>query len=155
MYLGLEIFFPLIVTSARTVFGLELEPQSNKPYLSTSLQDFWGYRWNLMVTNILRPTVYDLTRHVCARLVGERWPGHALCFDGHLCSLRVNARGYLLLSHARAAHMGSDVDVKKAVTSRWRLHSVVSGLLTFVFLAVTGNWLFFPQLPGMVLIQGL
>ncbi|KAK9950206.1 hypothetical protein M0R45_005707 [Rubus argutus] len=77
----------------------------------------------------------------------------------YLCGLRFYARGYLLLFHSRAANLGSDVvfvlqgvclvievEVKKAVTGRWRLHPVVSGALTLVFLAVTGNWLFFPQL---------
>ncbi|KAL6223256.1 hypothetical protein ACLB2K_006644 [Fragaria x ananassa] len=39
-----------------------------------------------------------------------------------------------------------EVEVKKAVTGRWGSHPVVSRPLTLVFLAVTGNWLFFPQL---------
>ncbi|CAF1761311.1 unnamed protein product [Brassica napus] len=39
--------------------GCDLEPQSNEPYLATSLQDFWGRRWNLMVPAILRPAVYN------------------------------------------------------------------------------------------------
>ncbi|KAL7186638.1 hypothetical protein ACSBR2_028380 [Camellia fascicularis] len=43
---------------ARAIQGLELEPQFNEPYLSTSLQDFWGRRSYLMIRSILRPTVY-------------------------------------------------------------------------------------------------
>ncbi|KAI5333938.1 PREDICTED: probable long-chain-alcohol [Prunus dulcis] len=40
--------------------------------------------------------------------------------------------------------MAVEIEVKKAATDRWRLHPVVS--MTIVFLAVTGNLLFFPQL---------
>ncbi|KAM1057044.1 hypothetical protein ACFX1X_030724 [Malus domestica] len=72
MYLGLEIVMPLCATPARALFRFDLEPQSNEPYLSTSLQDFWGRRWNLMVTNILRPTTYDPVLRISKRVVGPR-----------------------------------------------------------------------------------
>ncbi|OMO61484.1 hypothetical protein CCACVL1_23482, partial [Corchorus capsularis] len=36
----------------------------NKPYLATSLQDFWGRRWNRYSSNILRETVYSPTRNM-------------------------------------------------------------------------------------------
>ena len=49
LYLGLELVFALIATPVQTLFGLEIEPHFNEPYLSSSLQDFWGHRWNLMV----------------------------------------------------------------------------------------------------------
>ncbi|KAK9950207.1 hypothetical protein M0R45_005708 [Rubus argutus] len=39
-----------------------------------------------------------------------------------------------------------EVELKKAVTGRWRLHPGVSRALTLVFLVVTAHWLFFPQL---------
>ncbi|KAJ6779053.1 LONG-CHAIN-ALCOHOL O-FATTY-ACYLTRANSFERASE 3-RELATED [Salix koriyanagi] len=38
----------MVAYMVRILSGLELEPQFNDPYLSTSLQDFWGRRWNLM-----------------------------------------------------------------------------------------------------------
>ncbi|XP_040867691.1 probable long-chain-alcohol O-fatty-acyltransferase 1 [Glycine max] len=40
LYLGLELVFALIATSVQTLFGLEIEPHFNEPYLSSSLQDF-------------------------------------------------------------------------------------------------------------------
>ena len=43
--------------------------------------------------------------------------------------------------------MAIEVVVKKALVPRgWRLHPAVSGPLTVLFLAATGEWLFFPQL---------
>ncbi|XP_050386678.1 probable long-chain-alcohol O-fatty-acyltransferase 5 [Argentina anserina] len=157
MYLGLEVFFPLIATPVQAL-GFELEPQSNEPYLSTSLQDFWGRRWNLMVTNILRPTVYDPTRRVCARVVGERWSTVSALLATFAVSGLMHDATYYYLTRVQptlevtwffvlhGACVVAEVEVKKAVAGRWRLHPVVSRLLTLVFLAVTGNWLFFPQL---------
>ncbi|KAK7387130.1 hypothetical protein VNO78_27657 [Psophocarpus tetragonolobus] len=53
LYLGLELVLVLLATPVRTLLGFEIEPQFNEPYLSTSLQDFWGHRWNLTVTRII------------------------------------------------------------------------------------------------------
>ncbi|KAL6287644.1 hypothetical protein ACE6H2_012034 [Prunus campanulata] len=55
------------------ILAFELEPQFNEPYLSISLQDFWGRRWNLMVTSILRPTVYEPTLDISRRVVDCKW----------------------------------------------------------------------------------
>jgi hypothetical protein len=46
----------------------ELVTLFNKPYLATSLQDFWGRRWNRLSSNILRQTIYEPTQNV---LVGN------------------------------------------------------------------------------------
>ncbi|MFQ6641960.1 hypothetical protein Gotur_016718 [Gossypium turneri] len=62
IYIELELTLALAAIPARAMFGLEIEPQFNEPLLTTSLQDFWGRRWNLIVTSILRPTVYYPTR---------------------------------------------------------------------------------------------
>lgn len=65
MYLALDIVLVFLATLANACLGVQLEPQFNKPYLSRSLQDFWGKRWNLIVTNILRPSVYDPVLYFC------------------------------------------------------------------------------------------
>ncbi|KAJ6747843.1 LONG-CHAIN-ALCOHOL O-FATTY-ACYLTRANSFERASE 3-RELATED [Salix koriyanagi] len=48
----------------------ELVTLFNKPYLATSLQDFWGRRWNRLSSNILRQTIYDPTQNVLVGFVG-------------------------------------------------------------------------------------
>ncbi|XP_074271937.1 acyl-CoA--sterol O-acyltransferase 1-like [Silene latifolia] len=58
IYLMLKLFLGCAASLSRFLLGIELEPQFNDPLSTTSLQDFWGKRWNLMVTNILRPTIY-------------------------------------------------------------------------------------------------
>jgi len=51
--------------TARALMALDLEPQFDRPYLSASLRDFWGRRWNLSVPALLRQCVF---RPVRARL---------------------------------------------------------------------------------------
>ncbi|THG07869.1 hypothetical protein TEA_007767 [Camellia sinensis var. sinensis] len=75
VYLAAELILAMSAFLARAILGLELEPQFNEPYLATSLQDFWGRRWNLMVTSILRPTVYVPIRSISTRILGRSGRG--------------------------------------------------------------------------------
>uniref|UniRef100_J3MLP4 Wax synthase domain-containing protein n=1 Tax=Oryza brachyantha TaxID=4533 RepID=J3MLP4_ORYBR len=45
VYLMLELFLASAAALARGVLGAELEPQFDRPYLATSLADFWGRRY--------------------------------------------------------------------------------------------------------------
>jgi D-alanyl-lipoteichoic acid acyltransferase DltB (MBOAT superfamily) len=85
MYLGLELVLALCASPVRTLFGFEIEPQFNEPYLSTSLQDFWGHRWNLMVTRILRLTIYNPIRRVINSNVGSTWANYIATLATLLC----------------------------------------------------------------------
>ncbi|GJM84938.1 hypothetical protein PR202_ga00654 [Eleusine coracana subsp. coracana] len=58
IYCNLDFLLPCLAALGRAVLGLELEPQFDRPYLSASLQDFWGRRWNLMASAVLRASVY-------------------------------------------------------------------------------------------------
>ncbi|KAM4087369.1 hypothetical protein ACJW30_10G173000 [Castanea mollissima] len=64
LYFLVDIVLGLCNAIVRATLGIELELPSDEPYFSTSLQDFWGRRWNLMVTNILRHTVYKPVRSI-------------------------------------------------------------------------------------------
>ncbi|KAL0785154.1 hypothetical protein Bca101_001400 [Brassica carinata] len=63
----IEIVLMVVKVAVFVIFGCDLEPHSNEPYLATSLQDFWGRRWNLMVPGILRQAVYTPIRQVSKR----------------------------------------------------------------------------------------
>ncbi|MCL7038581.1 hypothetical protein MKW94_013216 [Papaver nudicaule] len=114
---------------ARTILGQDLAPLFDEPYLSTSLQQFWGRRWNLMVNSILRSTVYDPVCRISTPVLGKKLgtlPGVFLTFV---------VSGLM--------HEGV---IKKSVNNRWRLNKWVSRILTLGFISGTGFWLFFPQL---------
>nr|XP_043608403.1 long-chain-alcohol O-fatty-acyltransferase-like [Erigeron canadensis] len=160
VYLGVELVLAITAYFVRLLlgFGFEIEPQFNEPYLATSLQDFWGRRWNLMVTSILRPTVYDPVRMISAPLFGKLWSLLPAIFATFLVSGLVHELIYFYLTRVRATWevtwffvlhgvcTAAEVLVKKAVNGRFRLHRAVSGPLTVAFVAVTGVWLFLPQI---------
>ncbi|KAH0745048.1 hypothetical protein KY285_006705 [Solanum tuberosum] len=63
----------MVSAAVRGVSRVDLDPPFNEPYLTSSLQDFWGKRWNLMVSNILRLTVYDPVHLFVAGRIPRKW----------------------------------------------------------------------------------
>ncbi|KAG5546627.1 hypothetical protein RHGRI_018713 [Rhododendron griersonianum] len=157
LYLDLEVMLAMAAVLARAILGIELEPQFNEPYLATSLQDFWGQRWNLVVTGILRPTVYGPIQSMSTRMLGRSWAPLPAIMATFLVSGLMHELIFFYLTRVsptwevmwffvlQGVCTAAEVAAKKAVAGRWRLHRVVSGLLTLVFVVVTGVWLFFPQ----------
>jgi hypothetical protein len=41
------------------LLGLPLQPSFNKPYLASSLRDFWSRRWNLTIGCTLRDVLFE------------------------------------------------------------------------------------------------
>ncbi|KAF4349474.1 hypothetical protein G4B88_015907 [Cannabis sativa] len=158
MYIGIETVLALVALPARTIFGFELEPQFNEPYLTTSLQDFWGRRWNLMVSSVLRETAYDPIRRASLEIIGPKWAQFLGVMSSFVVSGLMHEAIYYYLSRARptwevtlffliqGASTGIEIAAKKAAGDTWRPHKVVTRVLTLGFLTLTGNWLFFPQL---------
>ncbi|KAM7251573.1 hypothetical protein ACFE04_023456 [Oxalis oulophora] len=156
MYLEIEIILTLSAIPVRAIFGFELEPQFNEPYLTTSLQDFWGRRWNLMVPSILRPTVYFPVKNIATPVVG-RILGQLIA---NISSFMVSGLFHELIYYYATRQpptwevtwffvlhgvcIAVEIAVKQGI--RWKLHGGISGPLTLTFLAATGWWLFFPQL---------
>ncbi|KAJ7015673.1 acyl-CoA--sterol O-acyltransferase 1-like [Populus alba x Populus x berolinensis] len=146
--------------SPRVLIGLELEPPFNEPYLSTSLQDFWGRRWNLIVSSILRPAVYKPTRNLASRVVGRKWaliPAfmgtflvsglmHELILFYYVeCDQRSpwEVTCFFLL---HGVCLLTEIALKKRFGGRWQLPRLVTGPLTIGFVLFTGFQLFLPSL---------
>ncbi|KAK9942665.1 hypothetical protein M0R45_008318 [Rubus argutus] len=168
LYLALEIGFALSVALPQALFGFELEPHFNEPYLATSLQDFWGRRWNLVITNTLRPLVYHPIRRIstdkggatCGATVTARPPGSPILpviavfvISGLMHELffyyvtRARPTGEMMCFFVlQGVCLAIELVVKKAAADhKVRFHPLVSGPLTMVFFIVTTNWLFFPH----------
>ncbi|KAL3733400.1 hypothetical protein ACJRO7_022859 [Eucalyptus globulus] len=128
------------------------------PYLSTSLQDFWGRRWNLTVTNALWHTVYKPLKSFLEPRLRATWAAAGAVMAAFLMSRLMHELLYYYVTRARATWEVTgffvlqgvcvvvEVVAKAAVGERWRLSRAVSTPLTVGFVVATAMWLFFPQL---------
>ncbi|KAI3850530.1 hypothetical protein MKX03_003966 [Papaver bracteatum] len=148
-YTGLEFTLLAVGVTTAKLLNLKTEPVFNEPYISTSLQDFWGRRWNLMVSNILRIAVYQPVRkwgQLPALIATFVVSGvmHEIIF---FYLMRVNptweVTSFFVL---HGFCVGLENKVKKLVGGRWRLPPIVSRTLTIGFVLLTSFWLFFPPL---------
>ncbi|XP_057757413.1 probable long-chain-alcohol O-fatty-acyltransferase 5 [Arachis stenosperma] len=169
MYIGLEFIFFVFSFFTRKLLGVQLEPQFDQPYLSTSLQDFWGRRWNIVVHKVLQPTVYQPVVTAATRLLGTRWaPLPAILATFAVSAAMHELVFYYIKRERRGAWepwepswdaicffmlhgtcLAFEVAVKKwlrARGSKWRLPGMVSWILTVAFVYETALRLFFPAL---------
>ncbi|KAJ0101089.1 hypothetical protein Patl1_04080 [Pistacia atlantica] len=157
VYLSLETILTMSATLA-CIFGFEVEPQFNKPFLATSLQNFWGHRWDLMVTSILRPTIYNPVRRIFSHIIRQEWTQyigviitffvsgfmHEVIFYHLLRVLPTWEVTWFFV--VQGVSVAVEIFIKKNLASRWQLSSVVSTPLVLVFVVATSIWLFLPPL---------
>lgn len=158
VYLSLELLLAIMGTLALVLLGLELEPQFNEPYFSSSLQDFWGRRWNLTVCGILRPTIYEPTRNIATCLMGRYWAPIPAVLGTFIVSGLMHELIFYYLGREKPTWeltcffllhgvcLAIEVALKKAFARSWQLPRQISGPLTIGFVIVTGFWLFLPSL---------
>ncbi|PIN21305.1 Long-chain-alcohol O-fatty-acyltransferase [Handroanthus impetiginosus] len=156
IYLMLDILLAIFASLSKALIGLELEPQFNEPYLATSLQDFWGRRWNLMVSNILRPTIYGPARDFSSYFMGHQWAPIPAVWATFLVSgimhelvfynfgrLRPTGEvtGFFVL---HGVSLSVEIVVKKVLKGKLILPGIISAPLTLAYVMYTSFWLFFP-----------
>ncbi|KAK1430072.1 hypothetical protein QVD17_12567 [Tagetes erecta] len=160
MYLSFELSLAFTAFLAKIFLGFdfETEPEFNEPYLATSLQDFWGRRWNLVSSRILRASVYNPIREIWSPRLSKLGGQMVAIFVTFVVSGIMHELMFFYVIRVtptwevtwffvlQGACMALEVAVKKAVNGRFKLHRAVSGPLTIGFLLVTGAWLFFAQL---------
>ncbi|KAL6990683.1 hypothetical protein U1Q18_008802 [Sarracenia purpurea var. burkii] len=156
IYVTLEGLLALMATVAQALGRVELEPPFDEPYLSTSLQDFWGRRWNQVVVSILRPTVYDPVRCIASRLMGRKWASVPATMATFLVSGLMHELVFYNIGRAKptwevtcfflihGACLVVENWVKKSLNGKFRLPPAVSGPLVVSFVVGTGLWLFIP-----------
>ncbi|KAM7504239.1 hypothetical protein LguiB_003143 [Lonicera macranthoides] len=158
LFLSVETSLGWIIETVGLVWGLDLVPPSNKPYLATSLQDFWGRRWNLHVTNLLRDTVYNPMRWGTAGVLGDEGAKamavlvtflvSGLLHEVMLYNLANQSPSWEMTWHFVVHGMGlvGELWVKKVVGDTWRLPRWMSTGLTMGFVMVVGYWFLLPSL---------
>ncbi|TVU13304.1 hypothetical protein EJB05_40352, partial [Eragrostis curvula] len=151
IYCFYDFMLPCIA-AAGGALGMEMEPPFDQPYLASSLRDFWGRRWNLIVSAILRPSVYEPVRARAGKAAGA--------FATFLVSgLMHEAMVYYITHEAPTGEMlaffllhGVSC-VAEALCSRlwaargWRTPPrPVATLLVVVYVSATAFWWFFPPI---------
>ncbi|KAF7803828.1 putative long-chain-alcohol O-fatty-acyltransferase 5 [Senna tora] len=129
----------------------ELMPLFNHPYFATSLREFWGRRWNLLSSYILRLTVYDPTRTALSGIVGPG-PGKV---GATIAALGVSgAMHEVMMYHITCGTkptwevsrffllQGLCIVVEAALRKRCgSVHVAVANALTVGFVVITSYWL--------------
>lgn len=140
------------------IMGLELFPPSDEPYLSSSISDFWGRRWNLMVTDILRHTVYKPTRVFLSKYMGRDWASVISVIATFLVSGLMHELIFYYMARVSPSWEVTwffvlhglcvvlEFWVKKLLGQKLGLHWVITGPLTVGFVMGTGYLWFFPPL---------
>nr|XP_028952265.1 acyl-CoA--sterol O-acyltransferase 1-like [Malus domestica] len=134
-----------------------IQPHFNDPYFSTSLQNFWSRRWNLVAHSILHSAVYEPTRDYSAGVIGSEWAPLPAVFGSFLVSGLMHEHMYYCMGRVRPTWevtwffvlhgvcLPVEIVLNKALKGRCRLPKVISVPLTLGFVVVTSYWLFFPQ----------
>ncbi|KAK4398868.1 putative long-chain-alcohol O-fatty-acyltransferase 4 [Sesamum angolense] len=156
VYFMLEMLLALVAALTKALVHVELEQHFNEPYLATSLQDFWGRRWNLMVPNILQPTVYHPVTSIAARFMDRKWaaiPGVLATFlvSGLMHELvlynigRLRPSGEMMCFFmVHGLSLTLEIVIKKILRGKFSLPGIVSGPLTLAYIMYTSFLLFFP-----------
>ncbi|CAN6244235.1 unnamed protein product [Urochloa humidicola] len=149
IYFSLDLLLATVHTVIHDLLGMEMEPQVDRPYLASSLREFWGRRWNLMVPSILRPSVF---RPVRARLGNAAGVMATFLVSGLMHELIFyyimwspptgEVTAFFLLHGACAAAEGWWA----SHAGWWRPPRAAAVPLTLAFVAGTGFWLFLPAM---------
>ncbi|CAN4126956.1 unnamed protein product [Withania somnifera] len=158
IYFMLEIILNMVSAVVKGLSRVELMPPFDEPYLTSSLQDFWGKRWNLMVSNILRLIVYNPIRSVVEDRIPRKWApipavlatffasglAHELIFY-YIGRLKPSGEVMMFfLIHGVALSL--EIIIKKIFYGKFVVPRIISGPLTLAFIIFTSFWLFFPPL---------
>nr|ASM61115.1 1,2-diacyl-sn-glycerol:acetyl-CoA acetyltransferase [Euonymus kiautschovicus] len=166
VYVLLDISLSLCATLAEFLCGFDVEPQFKEPYLATSLQDFWGRRWNIIVSSVLRSTVYTPTRHIASYLIGSRWayfPAiiatfvvsgvmHDIVYYVYMMHVypKWDMTGHFVL-HGICEALEVEMKCKRSRRDKWRRHPVVDWVMVMGFVMGTSvSLLFVPLLRDNV-----
>ncbi|RVW70227.1 Long-chain-alcohol O-fatty-acyltransferase [Vitis vinifera] len=157
VYLAAELILALAAAPARAI-GPGARATSSMNPTSQLLYRISGGRWNLMVSSILRPTIYFPIRGFTASRLGPRCSHLLAMLAAFTVSGLMHEVIYYYLTRVtptwevtwffvlQGVCTAAEVAAKKAAAGRWQLPPAVTRPLTVVFVAATGFWLFFPQL---------
>lgn len=149
IYFSLELLLAAVRILIHGALGMEMEPQVDRPYLASSLRDFWGRRWNLMVPAILRPSVYNPVRACFGDAAG-------VMVSFLVSGLMHEVIFYYIMWRPPSGDVTGFFVLHGVCTAAeawwgrqagwWRPPRALAVPLTLAFVGGTGFWLFFPAM---------
>ncbi|MCL7049622.1 hypothetical protein MKW94_018548 [Papaver nudicaule] len=138
---------------ARLLLDIDVDPPfGDYFFLATSFQDFWGKRWNIMVSSILRSIVYEPVRHTFKRSWGVYVAILATFFvSGLMHELLIfyvfrkqPCWDVLLFFILHGICVAVEIKVKRSLNGKCQLNRLFFILLMNVFHPCCCFWLLFP-----------
>ncbi|KAK8591625.1 hypothetical protein V6N13_031664 [Hibiscus sabdariffa] len=159
-YLVIQYLLALAAIPAEVMLGVELEPQFKDPFGATSLQDFWGHRWNLRVSDILRPTIYNPVKSISTCIIGRRWASLPAVLATFFISGLMHELMYFHMTRENPTWeitwffilQGIFIDIeiilkkKLVATGKMKLPETISGPLALASIALSAGCLSYTQL---------
>ncbi|KAL5703985.1 hypothetical protein ACHQM5_022469 [Ranunculus cassubicifolius] len=153
MFFGVQANFVILAALAKPFFhGREFEKQFDDPLLSTSLQVFGEGAYSL------RTSIHVPAKSLFTPILGKRWALHAAILATFVVSGLMHELMQFYIGHQwptwevfwffiiQAVALSVEIEVKKiAATKGWKLHAVISRLLTLGFILITGSWLVYAE----------
>ncbi|XP_074271981.1 acyl-CoA--sterol O-acyltransferase 1-like [Silene latifolia] len=155
---NLEVILACVAGLTRFFLALELKPQFKDPLSSNSIQDFWGKRWNLMATDILRPTVYQPSRVLFTKIIGQKMALYPAVMTTFMVSAIVHEVIFFHLGRTtptfeitwyflgHGLFLCLEIAAKKHFAGKWEVPCWFSRLVTLSFIVVTSVMFFIPPL---------
>ncbi|KAI3960860.1 hypothetical protein MKW92_027111 [Papaver armeniacum] len=157
---GLSDYLYLVVhaAAARLLFDLEVEPPfGNLLVFSTSFHDFWGRRWNKVVSSLLRSLIYEPVRRITKR----SWGIYVAIFATFLVSGLMHELvifyigrkqphgGILVFFMLQGIGMDVEIYLKRSFNGKYQLNRFVSQLIVYGILSFSASYLMSPSLQRM------
>ncbi|KAL1537276.1 long-chain-alcohol O-fatty-acyltransferase-like [Salvia divinorum] len=157
-YLALEVSLGAFAIVARTLLGIDADHPFDHPYLSTSLQDFWGRRWNRVASSCLKSTVFFPFLNGTSRVLGRKWAAISASVVTFIVSDVMHEIVFYYMDRVRFGWgvptffifqgicVVIESTIKKKMKVALRLPQRVIGPLVFVFVIITFMLLVMPEL---------
>lgn len=149
----LELILVMCSALVRLLFDLDVEPPFGKNFLlATSIHDFWGRRWNVMVSSILKSAVYKPVRCTFDKSWGIYIAITATFFVSGLMhellffymSRKQPCWNVLCHFSLHGICLAMEIKVKRFLNGMWQLNRLVLVLLLNGFTIGSTIWMLFP-----------
>ncbi|PIM98617.1 Long-chain-alcohol O-fatty-acyltransferase [Handroanthus impetiginosus] len=158
VYIAMELLLGVSAIIGQFLLKTKVDLPFNQPYFSTSLQDFWGYRWNRVSSNILRTVVFDPIKSQTSRVMDQKWAAALALLATFMVSDLMHEIIFYYIGRVRFGWGTTlffliqglcvviESTIKRKIDAKWQLPQVIMGPLVFGFVICMFMWIALPEL---------